>query len=238
MKQAKRTVPNPLPTRPGRAGPWPSAETAVAAILLGQRFANDRLHFTSRIVLLLTISLLLSLAGNVAMFPNPPLYRYVPISQSGVILPQVPLDRPNHDDQFVVDWTIDAMTRLYSFDFLNYRTQFQDSKKNLTAQGWVNFEEAITASNNFDAILANSFVLTAVPVGKGSVVKTGLIGDTYAWKVRFPMLVSYRSSADPKKGGEGRLITDTWNMSVVVTRVGVFLNEKGLGIRSFIAQRQ
>ncbi len=226
---------------------WPTAENAVAMILLGQRYANDRLYFISRIITLLFVALLISAVGNIAMLPNPPRYRYIPVSTSGLVLPQVPLTRANHDDQYVVEWTIDAVTRLYSFDFLNYRVQLQDAQKNLTATGWDSFQASLKESNNFEAILGNNFVLTAVPTGAGRVTRQGVeeykidgrMQDIYTWTVEFPMLITYRASSGMKNGvkTEGRVISDPQNMTVTVTRVGVFLNHTGLGIRAIVGER-
>ena len=220
---------------------WPSIDYAVANILLGQRFSNERLHFTSRIATIVAIALLISLIGNIVMLSNPPRYRYIPISTSGLVLPQIPVSQANHDDQFVVDWTIDAVTRLYSFDFMNFREQLQDAQKNLTAMGWESFQKSMKESNNFNAILGNKFVLTAVPTGAGKITKKGMISGNFAWKVEFPMLISYRSSGQRVRGessiGEGRIITDSLNMTITTTRVGVFLNETGLGVKSIIAER-
>ena len=214
---------------------------AVAMILFGDRYANDRLHFISRIIFILTVALVISIIGNVAMMPNPPRYRYVPVSTSGIVLPQVPLAEANHEDKFVVDWTIDAVTRLFSFDFLNYRSQLQDSQKNLTAMGWESFQTLMKESNNFNAILGNKFVLTAVPTGSGKVTKTTVMNGNYTWKVEFPMLISYRAAKMGREGGaptpEGRVITDTLKMTITVSRVGVFLNHSGLGIKAIVGER-
>ena len=230
----QKTAPRPKPK-----GPWPSAEAAVAMILFGERYSSERLYFISRIIMLLTVALAISIIGNLAMFPNPPRYRYVPISTSGLVLPQVPLGQANHDDQYVIDWTVDAVTRLYSFDFLNYRAQLQDSQKNLTAMGWDSFQLSMKESNNFAAILGNNFVLTAVPTGVGKITKKGMIDGNFAWKVEFPMLVTYRSSSSERNGvkSEGRVISDPLNMTVTVTRVGVFLNHSGLGIKAINGER-
>lgn len=208
-------------------------------ILFGDRYSSDRLYFMCRIILMLATALFISLVGNVAMMPNPPKYRYIPVSTAGVILPQVPVGQANHDDKFVVDWTIDAVTRLYSFDFLNYREQLQDAQRNLTAVGWDNFQTAMAKSNNFNAILGNRFVLTAVPTGAGKVTSTSTIDGNFAWTVEFPMLISYRTSTvDPStRKAEAKTITDSLNMSITVTRVGVFLNHNGLGIRAIVGTR-
>jgi len=208
-------------------------------ILLGERYANDRLHHLSRITMLMLVALAISIVGNLAMYPNPPRLRYVPVSTNGLVLPQVPLTQPNHPDEYVVEWTIDALTRLYSFDFLNYRSQLQDAQKNLTAMGWESFQNSMKESNNFAAILGNQFVLTAVPTGAGRVVDKGLVDDAFTWTVEFPMLISYRAAARGSNAinSEGRVISDSLNMRVTVSRVGVFLNHTGLGIKSIVGRR-
>ncbi|WP_259184166.1 DotI/IcmL family type IV secretion protein [Rhizobium sp. BK176] len=220
-------------------GPWPSADRAVAMILFGERYSSERLYFVSRVMTMMVIALVISIIGNLAMFPNPPRYRYIPVSNSGLVLPQVPLSQPNHDDQFVIDWTIDAVTRLHSFDFMNYRLQLQDAQKNLTATGWDSFQASMKESNNFAAILGNSFVLTAVPTGAGKIISTDVVKGNYTWTIQFPMLISYRSSApeNAQRKTEGRVISDALNMTVTVSRVGVFLNHTGLGIKAMVGKR-
>ncbi|MBY3433816.1 DotI/IcmL/TraM family protein [Rhizobium laguerreae] len=226
-------------TQPKSPGPWPSADRAVAMILFGERYSNERLYFVSRVMTLMLIALTISMIGNLAMFPNPPRYRYIPISNSGLVLPQVPLSQPNHDDQYVIDWTIDAVTRLHSFDFMNYRLQLQDAQKNMTAAGWESFQASMKQSNNFAAILGNSFVLTAVPTGAGKVIDKELVKGNYTWTIQFPMLISYRSSPpeNAQRKTEGRVISDALNMTVTVSRVGVFLNHTGLGIKAMVGKR-
>jgi intracellular multiplication protein IcmL len=225
--------------KPTANSPWPSADKAVAMILFGERYSNDRLHFISRIMTMMTIALVISIIGNLAMLPNPPRYRYVPISNSGLVLPQVPLSQPNHEDQFIIDWTIDAVTRLHSFDFMNYRLQLQDAQKNMTATGWDSFQASMKESSNFNAILGNSFVLTAVPTGAGRIINKEQVDGIYTWTVQFPMLISYRSStpATERRKTEGRVISDALNMTVTVSRVGVFLNHTGLGIKAVVGTR-
>jgi intracellular multiplication protein IcmL len=205
-------------------------------IILGQRYSSDRLHYMSRIVLMLFISLLVSLFANFIMFPNPIEYRYIPISNTGLVLPQVPRSQPNHDDKYVTDWTVDAVTRLYSFDFVNYREQLQEAQRNLTISGWKSFETAMNDSGNFKAIIGNRFVLTAVPTGAGRVTAQGLIdGKEHSWTVEFPMLISYRSSIKDAKGNL-KVTTQALKMAITVVRVPVFLNHTGLGIRAIVGE--
>lgn len=216
-------------------GPWPTADEAVSSIILGGWYANVRLHYMSRIAVALVALVSVSLLGTIALINRPPQFRYILTSPSGQVLPQVPLSEPNHDDQFVVDWTIDAITRLYSFDFVNYRLQFQDAQKNMTTAGWDNFEQAMKVSGNFNAVIGNRYVTTAVPTGPGKVVKTGDIMGRQAWKVEFPMLISYRSS-EKDRDGKLRVTNQPLSMSITVIRQPIFLNQDGLGVRAIVAE--
>lgn len=232
----------------GQRSVWPSAEAAVASIILADVYANARLHFVSRICAGAILGSLILLIGFVALWDRPPQFRYILTNREGVVVDQVPLPQRNHDDKYVIDWTIDAITRLYTFDYENYRLQFQDAKKNLTQVGWDSFQKAMADSGNFNAVVGYRYVTSAAPTGPGQIIKTGSIRgvsedvdgvrsieDRYAWKISFPMVISYRSS---KLGSDGRPLVSEQNltMSVTVIRVPEYLNQAGLGIRAIVAE--
>jgi len=215
--------------------PWPAADRAIGILLLRDWYANFRLHHASRILACMGLLLAVSLVGTFALLNRPPQYRYVLTDHAGKILPLVPLNQPNHEDTYVIDWTIDAVTRLYSFDFVNYRTQFQDAKANLTTVGWKNFEEAMEVSGNFRSVIGNRYVTTAVPTGPGRITKKGELLGRHAWKVEFPMLISYRSSITDREGRQ-RVTNQHLNVAVTVARQPEYLNPAGLGIRAIVAE--
>lgn len=215
---------------------WPSAESVTAKMLVRDWYANARWHYAVRIASVLFVGLVVSLIGTFILFDRPPQFRYILATEDGMVMNVVHPSLPNHDDEYIVRWTIDAITRLYSFDFVNYRTQFQDAKVNLTTQGWINFEEAMEVSGNFNSVLGNSFVTTAVPTGPGVVVKKGDFMGRYAWKVEFPMLISYRTSYQDRVTGRSRNTTQQLRMSVTVIRQPEYLNAAGLGIRAIVAE--
>lgn len=214
---------------------WPSAESVTAKLLLRDWYTNTRLHYAARINAFLLVTLILSLIGGVMLFNRPPQFRYILANDFGVVIDMVPLDQPNHDDEYITKWAVDAVTRLYSFDFVNYREQFQNAKVNMTTQGWTNFDQAMEKSGNFNAVIGNRFVTTAVPTGPGRITKKGDVYGRYAWKVEFPMLISYRSSLKDREG-RSRDTTQQLMMAVTVIRQPEFLNEAGLGVRALVAE--
>ncbi|NTF17190.1 hypothetical protein G6L37_01940 [Agrobacterium rubi] len=227
---------------------WPSAESAVAAILLGDLFASARLHFVSRILTGAIISVTILLIGAYALLDRPAQYRYILTDTTGIVIPMIPLTQPNHENQYLIDWTVDAVTRLYTFDYENYRLQWQDAKKDLTIGGWDSFEKSMEASGNFNAVRGYQYVTTAAPTGPGKVTKTGEISlpvrpglfspvmeSRYAWKVEFPMVISYRSS---RVGKDGKPLISEQNltMSATVIRVPEYVNPTGLSIRALVLE--
>jgi len=222
---------------PDFKSPWPTAENAVASILVRDEFANVRLHYAVRIACLLALAAAFAVACVLVMLMRPPQFRYVMTDAAGKVLPMVPTDKPNKDDEFIIKWTVDAVTRLYSFDFANYRQQLQAAQKFLTVVGWREFEKSLEKSGNFKAVVGNLYVMSAVPTGPGRITRSEIhptLGR-HAWKVEFPMLITYRSS---EKTQDGRPLAATQNlrMTVVVIRQPEFLNTDGLGIRSIIAE--
>lgn len=227
---------------------WPSAESAVAAILLGDLYANARIHFIVRILTGTIVATAILLIGVYALLGRAPQYRYILTDTTGIVIPMVPLTQANLSDDEVIDWTIDAVTRLYTFDYLNYRLQFQDAKKNLTIGGWETFEQSMEASGNFNSVKGYQYVTTAAPTGPGRVTKTGEISlpvapgffspvmeSRLAWKVEFPMVISYRSSA-VGQDGKPLISEQNLNMAVTIVRVPEYINTTGLSIRAVVAE--
>lgn len=232
-----RILQRDLPRSRAARGPWPAAETAVATILAKDNFANFRLYMASRIAAALLALMVFSAGCVVLLLNRAEQYSYVMTTSTGEILPMVALDKANKDDEFIVKWTVDAVTRLYSFDFANYRQQLQTAKEKLTAVGAKSFEKSLDESGNFKAVTGNRYVMTAVPTGPGRIVRKDIHPtlNRFAWKVEFPMAITYRSSAH---GRDGRPIVANQDlrMSVIVIRQPENLQTDGLGIRSMVAE--
>jgi len=233
-----RTIPmSGRERRVSSKGLWPSAEEAVAAILRRDQFANFRLHVISRIAAALLLVVVLCAACALLLISRPARYEYLLTTSTGEILPMIPLNQPNQNDEFVLKWTVDAVTRLYSFDFVNYRMQLQNAEANMTAVGVKAFEKSLEASGNFRAVIGNKYVMTAVPTGPARIVRKDIHPslNRYAWKVEFPMLITYRSSAKTRDG-KPLVANQDLKMVVTVIRQPENLQVDGLGIRSIVAE--
>lgn len=210
-----------------------NTETIIGTILLRERYRRDRFHYLIRMaVSLAALVTFLSVVACV-LFLRGPVYKYVMVDPTGRLINMVPLEQPNMSDADVIAWAVDSVTRVYTFDFANYRRQFQAAQSLLTQVGYMGFEKALKDSGNFVAVRENRYVTTAVPngparlVGKGAI--TNALGETrYSWVVEFPMLITYRSSKQST--------TQDLNTRVTLVRLPEYINRQGLGIRQIIAE--
>lgn len=209
------------------------AEAIIGTILLRERHRRDRLHYLLRVTV--AVATLVVFLAVVAAFllARGPLYKYVMVDPTGRLIQMVPLSQPNHDDAAILSWTVDAVTRIYTFDFANFRRQFQNSQALLTQIGFANFERSLRESGNFVAVRENRYVTTAVPNGPPRLLASNLVtsvsGESrWGWVVEFPMLLTYRSSKQST--------TQELNVRATVVRVPEYINRQGLGIRQVIAE--
>lgn len=209
------------------------AEAIIGTILLRERHRRDRLHYLLRVTVAV-VTLVVFLAVVAAfLLARGPLYKYVMVDPTGRLIQMVPLSQPNHDDAAILSWTVDAVTRIYTFDFANFRRQFQNSQALLTQIGFANFERSLRESGNFVAVRENRYVTTAVPNGPPRLLASNLVtsvsGESrWGWVVEFPMLLTYRSSKQST--------TQELNVRTTVVRVPEYINRQGLGIRQVIAE--
>ncbi len=209
------------------------AERIVETILLRDRHRRDRTEYLMRMTCLAGLFATFLVGADLIHAAKGETYKFVMTDSTGKVLPLVPLERSNATEDEVATWTIDAVTRAYTFDFANFRRQFLDAQKSLTLTGWDGFERSLKESGNFVAVRQNRYVTTAAPSGPARVLSSGLLQDAlgnrrWGWTVEFPMLITYRNSRQST--------SQDLTVKVVVVRMPEYINQRGLGIRQVIAQ--
>jgi intracellular multiplication protein IcmL len=167
----------------------------------------------------------LSLVKN----PTEPLY--FPADSVGRLLPDIPSSIPNMSNQEVVNWTIEAVESAYSYDYVNYRSQLQNSQKYFTNFGWRTYMDALRKSNNISALKERQYVIIAKVVGPPKLIRQDLIQGAMAWKFEMPVLITYLTPPF----GEKDKFTNAWIITVIVQRQNALQSYKGLGIIQSIA---
>lgn len=147
------------------------------------------------------------------------------------IIPIVPVGQPNMTDDQVAAWTVNAVQKAYSYDYVNFRSQLQQTERYFTPYGWNQFTSAITAANNLPAIQQRKMVVIAQVIERPKLVRVGLLGGHYAWRFTMPMLVTYLLPPYDDKSK----FSNPLNVSVIVEREPILQSDQGLGILQLIA---
>lgn len=184
-----------------------------------------------KIVTVFVVSFLVNLMlGSLLMYivSNPPQPFYFATTINGHITPIFPLSEPNQSTDSVVSWTTNAATAAFTYNFSDYRQEFQSASGFFTGNGWAQFLGALKSSNNLDAVIAKKLIVTAQAIGKSKVLKEGHVKGRYAWQIKVPLLVTYQSTT--------QFSQQRVNALMVIMRVTTLNAPDGIGIEQLVVE--
>lgn len=203
------------------------AEDALAYVAMRNSFYRDGQR---KLIGIMLISGLVNfiLAGIIVyIITHPPAPKYFATSINGRITPLVPLDAPNQSDSAVLQWANQAAIAVFSYNFVNYRSELVAASGFFTGAGWDQFISALGSSNNLDAIKAKKLVVSAVATSAPVILQKGLLSGRYAWRIQMPILVTYQSASEFSQ--------QNLNVTMLVTRVDTLNSPRGIGIAQFVS---
>lgn len=178
-------------------------------------------------MLLLILNIALAI-GVVYLWVTPPQPQYFPTTSDGRIINMHPLTDPVVTDNFVLQWTTNAIYQAFSLDYMHWRDQLQKASDYFTPSGWHGFINSLKTSNNLKSLVDLKLVSNATVTGTPEILKEEVVDNHYAWKVKVPLLVTYNSSNQPT-------ISIPFNVIVIVLRMPVKDNPDRIGINNFLA---
>ncbi len=155
---------------------------ALELVKLRSTFYRDSYR---KLVILLFLSwiVIIVLAATVYFqVANRPTPQYFATTESGRIIPLVPLNQPNLSDKAVIQWASQAVLSVFTYNFMNYRQVFQTNRQYFTATGWQQFLSALSKSRNLDAVTSKKLVLSAVLSSAPVITREEVRGGKYTWE--------------------------------------------------------
>lgn len=204
------------------------AQDALAVISLRNAFYRDNYR---RVVLILLLSMVVNLGlGGILfyMITHPPTPKYFATSVNGRITPLFALNKPNQSDSAVLQWANQAAIATFTYNFVNFRQELQAASEFFTPRGWKQFLNALRDSNNLDAVKAKKLIVSAVATRAPIVLRKGLLGGRYSWRVQMPILVTYQSASEFNQ--------ETNVVTMLITRISSLNSPRGIGIEQMIVQ--
>lgn len=171
----------------------------------------------------------LVLGGAVAYLattrPEP---RYFATTTDGQLLPLVPLDKPHQSAAEVTNFAVKAVTTSLTYDFANYRADFNNALQYFTKPaGWNQFVDAVQKSQMLELVQTKRLNTTAV-ANNAVIVREGINSQgIYEWVVQMPIRVTYQSASEVT--GQNFLLT------VNIERLQTYESPYAMAISRFIA---
>lgn len=203
----------------------PAKESAVSMPAPRLSAAMSSLRDQTRLVMILGLScLVLTIALTIALIFVFRTHREViAATESGRMIPVVPLDIPYVSDARVVGFVDECTRATFNHDFMHWRTTLTEAKKCFTNFG----ADTLTASLApwTEDIVKRELVMTVSLTDVPVIVKRAPDRGLYSWKVQAPIELFRR----------GTRVVDApkpFLLEVVVRRVGLDENPRGIAIDS------
>ncbi|PIQ44128.1 MAG: type IV secretion protein DotI [Gammaproteobacteria bacterium CG11_big_fil_rev_8_21_14_0_20_46_22] len=206
------------------------AHDALETVKLRHNFYRDSYRLVA-IILFLSVVVNVLLVGAVFYLEtHKPTPKYFATTQDGRLFKMVPLDQPYMESNQLVNWVANAATSLYTYDFLNYRQNFQNNQIYFTPDGWKAYLDQVEKSRNLKTVEDKKLVVSATPAGAPVITNQGVLDGKYSWRVQIPVVVTYQSLS--QQFSENLLLTLT------IQRRSTLDSKYGVGIAQFVAQQQ
>ncbi len=157
---------------------------------------------------------------------NPTAPLYFATDNVGRLISVVPVTQPNMKTEEVMKWAVNAVEKVNSYDYVNYREQLQGAQKYFTPYGWNKYMDAVKSTNNLVALTREKMIFDAKVIGDPVLEVQGILGGAYAWKFKMPMLVTYWKSPYDEESK----FANAQSVSVIVQRQPILQSSDGVGI--------
>jgi intracellular multiplication protein IcmL len=202
-------------------------DDALVAITLRRDFYRDNFRRSQVLSIILIVIVAIETLFIMHLVNEPVQVQYFATDPQGRITKLQPLSQPVISQEAILSWANQAIVKAYTYNFVNYRSQLQELSDSFTPEGWEQFQNALTKTRNLQTVIAQQLVATAVATGAPVIEDQRVIAGRYSWKIAMPVLVKYQSS--------NKNYSQSLTVRVIIQRVPVYTNPKGVGIVQFIA---
>lgn len=168
-------------------------DSALGMVLLRNSFYRDSYkRVLVAVVMVVIINVILAMAiGYKVITPVSP--NYFPATSDGRVIQKEAVSLPIYSNSFVEQWAADSLMKAFQLDFIHWRAQMSESRKNFTPQGWKWFVDSLKASNNLNTLRGSDMVSTIRVISAPKVVRNMAIDGTYMWMVKMQVMLTYKN---------------------------------------------
>lgn len=185
-----------------------------------------------RFVAILMVQSVLLLAISVTLYYTvviKPSTTYFASTPDGVLIRLEPLNQPLKSNTSVAQWAAKSAQQVFSFDWINFRTQLSAASQNFTSNGYDSLVSSMNKNRYFDLVKSRKMIVSSVVTDPPIIISAKSIRGIFTWQISMRMLVKYQGV------NENDSITMPLTVQMKVKRVSQKENIQGIGIDEFQA---
>lgn len=235
---AQNAQENSVGSKASAAGPKVAKKQQGAAELvsLRNRFFYVNYRKLSLIFIGATVLCIFSLLSALyfATRSTPPVY--VPLASNGQVVATYPLSEPSHPNPevmtgWVKQWALDGARKAFTYDYINFGEQLNESQSYFTYRGWDLFLKGLTNSQNFNTVQQQQMIVKFTPRSVPIIKAQEVRGGRLTWALQFEGTIEYVAHKGSIQG-----YTQNVNVNMVLVRMSTVDSPKGLGIDQVVIQ--
>lgn len=191
-----------------------------------------RLHYLALVMFVFSVIILITFSIMIYyLVKNPTRPLYFVTDKVSRLIPIIPVQVPMKLED-VMAWAIEGVESAYSYDYINYRAQIQQSERYFTNYAWRTYLSTQQTGNIF-SVRERRMIVSAKVVGEPKLLAQGILAGAYAWKLEMPLYVTYQL---PPYDDKANFFSNALKVIVTVQRQPPFKGYQGLGFVQFIVE--
>lgn len=178
------------------------------------------LFFCSFIIILISLLVLLS-------FPEEKKNKFVQVNEENSNVYYISSKTlPNQSPKVIQRLATDIVKKSYTFNYLEWEKEIKHLNPYFTDEGWEVFYRTLENSTLMQSVQKNQLAVSATPIDKAVIIKTGSVLGNPIWMVEVPIMLSFT--------GNIKTVSQNILVNVTIERIPTTSNELGLGVSKFL----
>lgn len=203
------------------------AQEELQVIHLKNDFYRDGFNKVIFALGLTFIIIALLVAASLYLFLAKPAPVYFGTDEEWRVLKPVPLDQPYLTVAKLLQWSTDAITSAFTYDYTNYTAQQQMNKQYFTDNGWKKYLDILNKYATYTMIARTKTFVNGSAYGAPFIVSQGLLPiKVFAWWVQMPLKLQF--------SGYSRTYSQTLTFQIFIVRTSTLNNINGVAIDNLV----
>jgi len=213
-----------------RQKPVKKKRVKLESVTVRNLMAYSILRKSASVAIVSILCTVISVMAAIKIFSSTPPPRYIQLTEDAKLFPIIPTTAPNADSAEIINFSIDSVKWLNTYDYISWKDQFSKNSDRFTAKGWRNYMDELYSTNTLVLVAEKRMVVSAMPTAKAYIEQEGKENGTgsYIWVVKVPFEILY-TPAD----SSAQKISQAGEITLYVKRVPLEVSTRGYAIEIY-----